>query len=356
MHPMNFNQLISEWYNLNKRDLPWRRSKDPYKIWVSEIILQQTRVDQGHDYYVRFLERFPDVAALAGAGEEDVLSVWKGLGYYSRARNMHSTAKYVVENLSGVFPSDHATLLKLKGIGSYTAAAISSICANEPNPVVDGNVVRVISRLYGFMEPAGSLQSQKLIYAKAGELISRENPGDFNQAVMEFGATWCKPANPLCGECIFRQDCYAYKNNLVDKLPLKKKELVRRNRFFNYLYIPVRDKGVVVYKRSGNDIWQNLWELPNQESTTTLSATEITKTELWQKIIGNVQAKVLKTIDYKHILTHRLIHARFFILAVEPSTLSIPDDELWKVDKPLESGLPVARLTERFLQKMGISV
>lgn len=351
---MNFNKLISEWYHLNKRDLPWRRTKDPYKIWVSEIILQQTRVDQGYDYYIRFLDRFPDVAALATTGEEDVLSVWKGLGYYSRARNMHSTAKYVVDNLSGVFPSDHATLLKLKGIGGYTAAAISSICANEPNPVVDGNVVRVLSRVYGFMKPAGSSQSQKMVYAKAGELISHENPGDFNQAVMEFGATWCKPANPLCSECIFRQDCYAFKNRLVDILPLKKKELVRRIRFFNYLFIPIHDQGIVVYKRLENDIWQNLWELPNHESSAVLSISEITGTELWQKIIGTGQAKVLKTIDYKHILTHQLIHARFFILAVEPATLSIPDHEFWKVDKPLSSGLPVARLTEQFLQKIEI--
>lgn len=351
---LNFSKQIIEWYHLNKRDLPWRKSRDPYRIWVSEIILQQTRVDQGYDYYIRFLERFPDVISLANATEEEVLSVWKGLGYYSRARNMHLTAKQVVTQFEGNFPSDHPTLLSLKGIGRYTAAAISSICSKEPNPVVDGNVVRVFSRVFGFSEPVGSSKSQKLVYAKAGELISHENPGDFNQAVMEFGATCCKPANPLCGECIFRQDCYAFKNNLVDKLPLKKKELIRRSRYFNYLFIPVPGQGVVLYKRSGKDIWQNLWELPLHESTTMLTTEEITKTDLWRDICGSGQAKIHESIDIKHILTHQVIHARFFVVQSKPGTLKISDNKEWIVDIPSESGLPVSRLTEIFLQKADV--
>ncbi len=351
---MNFSKIITEWYNLNKRELPWRHTKDPYRIWVSEIILQQTRVDQGHDYYIRFLERFPDVISLAKATEEDVLSVWKGLGYYSRARNMHTTAKYVAAKFSGNFPSNHTTLLSLKGIGRYTAAAISSICGNEPYPVVDGNVVRVLSRLFGFLEPVGSPQSQKLVYAKANELITSDNPGDFNQAVMEFGATLCKPANPNCQSCPFRQDCYAFNNNLVDKIPLKKKELVRRNRFFNYLYIRVPEKGVVLYKRLEKDIWQNLWELPLHESTELFSAQEIEKTGLWRNLLGNDQATITDIQDFRHILTHQVIHARFFILSGEPVRLLLPENDQWMVDNPLKSGLPVSRLTERFLQEFSM--
>jgi len=348
---INFSKQIIEWYDSNKRDLPWRKSRDPYRIWVSEIILQQTRVDQGHDYYIRFLERFPDVISLANATEEEVLSVWKGLGYYSRARNMHLTAKQVAALFEGNFPSDHATLLSLKGIGIYTAAAISSICGNEPYPVVDGNVVRVFSRLFGFQEPAGSSQSQKLVYAKAHELIPHDNPGDFNQAVMEFGATFCKPANPYCSECIFKQQCFAYNNNLVDKLPFKKKELIRRNRYFNYLCISIPGKGVILYKRSGKDIWQNLWELPLHESTTLLSIEEITKTDLWRNISGYGPATIHESFDIKHILTHQVIHARFFVVNEHPVTLVFSDNMEWIVDKPLESGLPVSRLTEIFLQK-----
>jgi A/G-specific adenine glycosylase len=351
---INFSKQITEWYHLNKRDLPWRKIRDPYRIWVSEIILQQTRVDQGLDYYIRFLERFPDVTSLANATEEQVLSVWKGLGYYNRARNMHTTAKYVVANFESIFPGEHKILLSLKGIGNYTAAAISSICGDEPNPVVDGNVVRVLSRFFGFHEPVGSSKSQKLVYAKASELISHDNPGDFNQAVMEFGATFCKPANPLCYECIFKQQCFAYNNNMVEKLPVKKKELIRRNRYFNYLRIPISGKGVVLYKRSGKDIWQNLWELPLHESSKPLSIEEVAKTELWRDIFGNGKFLISEFTDIKHILTHQLIHARFFTVKEYPIALAFSGNKEWIVDKPLESGLPVSRLTEIFLQKTDI--
>lgn len=351
---INFSKQITEWYHLNKRDLPWRNTRDPYRIWVSEIILQQTRVDQGHDYYIRFLERFPDVTSLANATEEEVLSVWKGLGYYSRARNMHCTAKAVVSQFESIFPGEHKTLLNLKGIGNYTAAAISSICGNEPNPVVDGNVVRVFSRLFGFLEPVGSSKSQKLVYAKANELIPQNNPGDFNQAVMEFGATFCKPANPFCNICIFKQQCFAFNNNLVDKLPFKKKELIRRNRYFNYLCIPIPGKGVVLYKRTGKDIWQNLWELPLHESTTLLTNEEITKTDLWRDIYGSGQATIHESVDIKHILTHQIIYTRFFVVKYRPGALKFSDNKEWLVDMPSESGLPVSRLTDIFLQKADI--
>ena len=350
---MDFNKRIKNWYNSNKRDLPWRKTKDPYKIWVSEIILQQTRVDQGLDYYLRFLTRFPDVATLAMASEEEVLMIWKGLGYYSRARNMHFTAKVIVENHQGHFPSDFTSLIDLKGIGNYTAAAISSICGNEPKPVVDGNVIRVFSRLFGFQDPAGSTQSTKQVYTKASELITVKDPGDFNQAVMEFGAIQCKPVNPACADCIFKTDCYAFNNNLTDKLPVKKKEIVRRIRFFNYLFIPWYDIGLVLYKRSGNDIWKNLWELPLYETPEPITTAQMCQSVIWQELLGNVNAKVERTIDYKHVLTHQLIQARFFIISRDSLSLAEPDFNRWIVDNPLKSGLPVPRLTERFLQEYG---
>ncbi|NTW24239.1 MAG: A/G-specific adenine glycosylase [Lentimicrobium sp.] len=350
---MDFSNRIKNWYNINKRDLPWRKTKDPYKVWVSEIILQQTRVDQGLDYYLRFLVRFPDVATLAKASEEDVLMIWKGLGYYSRARNMHFTAREVVAKHKGRFPSDFVSLLDLKGIGNYTAAAISSICGNESRPVVDGNVIRVFSRLFGFHEPVGSTQSNKLVYAKANELIPAKDPGDFNQAVMEFGATQCKPVNPACNECIFRSSCYAYKNDLVDKLPVKKKEIVRRTRFLNYLYIPFPEKGLILYKRTGNDIWENLWELPLYETSEPITIEEMTQSAIWQDLLTNSNARVERTIDFKHVLTHQLIKARFFIVSYESLILAEPDLKRWIIDNPLKSGLPVPRLTERFLQECG---
>jgi len=348
---MDFNKRIKNWYNSNKRDLPWRKTKDPYKIWVSEIILQQTRVDQGLDYYLRFLMRFPDVATLAKASEEDVLMIWKGLGYYSRARNMHFTAKVVAENHKGRFPLDFASLIDLKGIGNYTAAAISSICGNEPKPVVDGNVIRVFSRLFGFHDPVGSTQSNKQVYAKASELIPVKDPGDFNQAVMEFGAIQCKPANPACADCIFRTECYAFNNNLTDKLPVKKKEIVRRSRFLNYLFIPCHDNGLILYKRSGNDIWENLWELPLYETPEPITTEQMRHSDIWQELLSD--AKVERTVDYKHILTHQLIQARFFIVSRESLILAEPVLKKWIIDNPLKSGLPVPRLTERFLQECG---
>lgn len=348
---MDFNKRIKNWYNSNKRDLPWRKTKDPYKIWVSEIILQQTRVDQGLDYYLRFLMRFPDVATLAKASEEDVLMIWKGLGYYSRARNMHFTAKVVAENHKGRFPLDFASLIDLKGIGNYTAAAISSICGDEPKPVVDGNVIRVFSRLFGFHDPVGSTQSNKQVYAKASELIPVKDPGDFNQAVMEFGAIQCKPANPACADCIFRTECYAFNNNLTDKLPVKKKEIVRRSRFLNYLFIPCHDNGLILYKRSGNDIWENLWELPLYETPEPITTEQMRHSDIWQELLSD--AKVERTVDYKHILTHQLIQARFFIVSRESLILAEPVLKKWIIDNPLKSGLPVPRLTERFLQECG---
>lgn len=339
---MNFNRIIYEWYANNKRLLPWRDTRQPYSIWVSEVILQQTRVDQGLDYYYRFLENFPTVFHLAQSSEQQVLSVWKGLGYYSRARNMHATAKMVVDKFDGFFPSNYNDLIVLRGIGPYTAAAVASICGNEPVPVVDGNVIRVFSRIFGLHEPVGSSQGYKKVYQKSLEFIDSHDPGTYNQAVMEFGALLCKPRQPICNECIFQKDCFAYNNNMVTELPVPKGASLKRERFFNYLIFQKPDGSLLMQKRIENDIWKNLWEFPLIEDKRLLSPSEV-KHSLLEADKGKL---VPAPKDVRHILTHQVIHARYFYVDKLPANT---EALVWQ-HKPLEFGLPVSRMIEKFLE------
>lgn len=348
----DFQRKLIQWYNLNKRDLPWRQTLDPYRIWVSEIILQQTRVDQGLAYYERFIARFPDVRQLAEADEQEVLSVWKGLGYYSRARNMHHTARSVVQEHAGVFPGSYYQLLRLKGIGKYTAAAIASICSYEPVPVVDGNVVRVFSRLFGFGAAAGTTASFNKVWERSSALIDRDDPGTYNQAVMEFGALCCKPANPGCGQCIFRNDCFAFGNQMVDKLPLKKKELTKRERWFTYLYVPVGGGKVLMQQRPQGDIWHNLWELPLIEADHLLGQAEVSAHPVVNQGRERPEIIVVNPKDYRHILTHQIIHARFYEISGYQTGEAFEAFEAGDyrvMEDPLVTGLPVSRLTDRYL-------
>lgn len=347
---MNFSSIISLWYHNNKRQLPWRETREPYSIWVSEVILQQTRVNQGMAYYFRFLETFPTVVDLANASEQQVLSVWKGLGYYSRARNMHVTAKMVADKFNGQFPIDYESLILLKGIGPYTAAAISSICGNEPRPVVDGNVIRVFSRIFGIHEPAGSSQSHKKVYEKSLSFIDKDNPGTYNQAVMEFGALFCKPRQPLCDQCIFREECFAFNHGRVNELPVPKMPIVKRERFFNYLVFYRDDGAVLMQKRTGNDVWKKLWEFPLIESENALLNDVISHPLIdvrAEKMGDNV---ILEHTDTRHILTHQIIHGRFFKMDADPRTITDQDNYKWQ-HNPLISGLPVARMIEKYLEK-----
>ena len=240
------------WYKKNKRSMPWRQTSDPYKIWISEIILQQTRIDQGMVYYIKFLDHFPDVLSLANATEHDILKLWQGLGYYSRARNLYHAAKIIANDFNGHFPNTFNDLLKLPGIGEYTAAAISSIAFNEPRPVVDGNVLRFLSRFEGIKVPIDTNAGKQLITDIAIKLIDHKQPGEFNQALMEFGALFCKPMNPDCQKCIFRSECKAYTNELVNEIPIKNKQLSKRKRYFYYLIIVDRNKSVYLNKRIGS--------------------------------------------------------------------------------------------------------
>ena len=263
-----FAPLLIDWYEHNKRELPWRQTQDPYKIWISEVILQQTRVAQGYDYYCRFIERFPDFHALAQADEDEVMKYWQGLGYYSRARNLHEAARSI--DSQEYFPKTYAEVRALKGVGEYTAAAICSIAYDMPYAVVDGNVYRVLSRYFGIDTPIDSTEGKKLFAALADEMLDKKHPAVYNQGIMDFGAIQCTPQSPDCLFCPLVGSCSALSKGLVAKLPVKQHKTKTTNRYFNYIYVRA-GAYTFINKRTGNDIWKNLFELPLIETPTALS-------------------------------------------------------------------------------------
>ena len=261
-----FSDTLLAWNReVNRREMPWKGEKNPYLVWLSEIILQQTRVEQGLPYFLRFKDTYPTIRELADAPEDDVMRLWQGLGYYSRARNLHATAKHIAYELGEIFPSNYEEIVKLKGIGPYTAAAIASFVYGERQAVVDGNVIRVLSRVYGIEQAFDTTEGRKTFSALAQKLVSDGYPGDYNQAIMDFGATVCVPAKPKCGECPFAEKCTANKGNRQDELPVREKRIVKKERFFYYLVL--RDEQeIIINKRGPGDIWQGLYELPLIES------------------------------------------------------------------------------------------
>lgn len=310
---MNFADELLNWYQDNKRDLPWRNTNDAYTIWLSEIILQQTRVEQGMPYFHRFLDRFPDVESFAAATEDEVLRLWQGLGYYSRGRNMLKTAQQVQQEYNGIFPTDYNTLIKLKGIGEYTAAAISSFAANQPHAVVDGNVYRVLARYFGISEPINSGKGKKIFQEQANDLINRKTPGLHNQAMMEFGAMLCKPKNPACGICPVRLGCYAFKHNATTTLPVKLKNATSKERFFNYFLVTDGEK-ILMNKRGDNDIWANMYDLPMLETAELLPVDDLLNLKEVQNAFGeNAKAEFIYPTA-KHILTHQKLFVRLIKL------------------------------------------
>ncbi|MFI5170753.1 MAG: A/G-specific adenine glycosylase [Chitinophagales bacterium] len=311
-----FSQRLLNWYKTNQRNLPWTGLKDPYKVWLSEIILQQTRVEQGRAYYLAFIKKFPTVFHLAKAPEDQVMKMWEGLGYYSRAVNMHATAKEVVAKYNGVFPDAFEKLIPLKGIGNYTAYAILSYAFSQPFAVADGNVLRIISRIYGIKEPVDSLKGRKKIETLANKLLDKKRPGEFNQAMMDFGSLICKPKNPLCEICPFKNSCTAYLNETVFYYPVKEKSAVKQKRYFNYFVLFSSNK-IIIEKRIGNDIWKNLYQFPLIESDALLSLDQLKKTPSYKKIVnGNVLSTSVSEA-FSQQLTHRSIKSRFFIFEVE---------------------------------------
>jgi len=350
---IDFATLIIKWYRKNKRELPWRETTDPYKIWLSEIILQQTRVGQGLNYYNSFTETFPTIRLLAKAPEIKILKLWQGLGYYSRARNLHYTAKQIVKENEGKFPTDYNELLKLKGIGKYTAAAIASFSFNQPYAVIDGNVTRVISRFCGITNAVDDPITIKQIDNIANELLDKKKPGIYNQAIMELGAMVCKPVNPICEICVLKNGCIAFEKKLTGEIPLKLKRTVVTKRYLNYFFIrTIRNKAEYTYvrKRSGNDIWKNLYDFPCIETQTIISPEELFLRNEWKMITGNSKVLVLHISQItKHKLSHQDLHAIFYEIALKPPLSKLPVNH---IEIPLEklSDYPLPRLIDRYLQ------
>jgi A/G-specific adenine glycosylase len=319
-----FTSQLLQWNReQNTRIMPWKGEKDPYKIWLSEIILQQTRVEQGLDYYNRFIKAFPDVHRLAKAPESKIFKLWEGLGYYNRCKNLIATAKFISTQYKGVFPETYEEIKSLKGIGPYTAAAISSFAFNLPYAVLDGNVFRVIARIFGITTPVDSPEGKKFFAGFAQELLDKELPGIYNQAIMDFGAVVCKPKAPDCDNCVFRNNCEAYKTSSIDQLPVKAKKLTAKKR---WLYYAVIEYGNAVYirKRTGKDIWQNLNEFVLTEQKKNLSRSSVLKLPLLASVLKNKKNRLVEVSGlFRHQLTHQTLQGRFIRISV-----SMPIDDL----------------------------
>ena len=382
-----FREHLFEWFAQNSRPLPWKGERDPYKIWLSEIILQQTRVEQGLPYYQKFIEQYPIVRHLADAPEDEVMKLWEGLGYYSRARNLHHSAKLIANELGGNFPDTYTGIRALKGVGDYTAAAIASFAFNLPHAVLDGNVFRVLARYFGIETPTDTPAAKKEFAALAQELLDPARPGDFNQALMDFGATHCTPQQPKCPACPLRPHCAAFQQNKVAELPMKSKSLVKKDRFFFYLV--VHHKGdTFVRKRSGKDIWQNLWEFPLLELPVFPADNRELEAEICNRLFQKKQiapetpeqptgvnetnrsvaparygARITSiSRPYRQILTHRVVTAVFCEINFPDDTpLEVFENQLFenclRMSRPeLKKNVAVPRLISWYLQESALTL
>lgn len=349
---LEISRRLAAWYRTNRRDLPWRASPDPYRIWISEIILQQTRIAQGFDYYLRFIGRFPDVACLAAAEEDEVLKYWQGLGYYSRARNLHAAAKTIVERFDGVFPRAYADIRALKGIGDYTAAAIVSIAWDDPYPVVDGNVYRVLSRFYAVDTPVDTTSGKKQFTALAGLLLDPRQPGLHNQAIMELGALQCVPRDPDCTTCPLAFRCAAHAAGRVEAYPVKLHKTKTRDRYFHYLHI-IYNRKTWLRRREGKDIWTGLYEFPLIETDGPLDFAELQQTEAFRRLLagaGRIDVTPGPT-GVKHVLSHQVLYANFYQLAIERPTPAL--DTYLAVDVGAVEKYAIPRLIHIYWEKLG---
>ena len=326
MKHAQFTQMLMQWHlNNNKRQMPWKGEKDPYKIWLSEVILQQTRVDQGWGYYERFISAYPSINTLANARDEEVFKLWEGLGYYNRCKNLLFTARFIVNELNGIFPEEYETILSLKGVGPYTASAIASFAFNKPYAVVDGNVLRVLSRCFGIDTAIDSTAGIKLFTSLAAELIDKQNAGAYNQAIMDFGATVCKPALPLCSSCSLQKKCIAHKKGIINHLPVKEKVMQKKNRWFTWFLFTYNNE-IFITKRTGNDIWQNLFEF---------YLIETDERKEWQKeVVDEVLKNQLNVESFELVyisplfaqqLTHQNIKAVFVKINLPSVPIALED-------------------------------
>ena len=342
----NFSKILIDWYSEHKRELPWRESTDPYIIWISEIILQQTRVVQGYDYFMRFINRFPDVKTLAEAEEDEVMKYWQGLGYYSRARNLHTAAR----SMNGAFPKTYPEVLALKGVGEYTAAAICSFAYDMPYAVVDGNVYRVLSRYLGIETPIDSTEGKKLFSVLAGEMMDKSRPAVYNQAIMDFGALQCTPQTPVCLFCPLADSCIALSKGLVMKLPVKQHKTKTTNRYLNYVYAHTNTY-TFINKRTGDDIWKNLFELPLIETVESVTEEEFLALPDFTKLFASGETPVVHSVcrDVKHVLSHRVLYVNFYEVSLPEDTLSFSSFQKVRTEELGQYAVP--RLIHAFLEK-----
>lgn len=348
---MDFTDILLSWYLKNKRDLPWRNTRNPYKIWLSEVILQQTRVQQGLPYYNSFIKKYSSIKKMALASEDDVLKLWQGLGYYSRGRNLHFTAKQITSLYKGVFPKTFLELKKLKGVGDYTAAAIASFCFNEVQPVVDGNVYRVLARIFGIETPIDTSQGKKEFRELATALISQQHPGEFNQAIMEFGAIQCVPKNPSCETCPFAQYCIARNKKLIAQLPIKSKKIKIKNRYFYYLVIK-NNETVYLKKRIEKDIWRNLFDFPLIETKKKITEAKLVQTKEWKSIFNNSKFTISDfSQEVKCVLSHQKIYARFATIETNKKLKASKNWTLTKTKNLKKMAVPV--LIAKYIKEMG---
>ncbi len=345
---MKFSEEIIEWYQKYKRDLPWRNTSDPYIIWLSEIIMQQTRVEQGMPYFNRFAEKYPTVKHFASATEEEILKLWQGLGYYSRGRNMYQTSQAVMEEHAGYFPRDYDSLIRLKGIGEYTAAAISSFSSNEAKAVVDGNVFRLLSRYFGIDTPINSGKGKKIFTDLANELLDQIQAGIFNQAMMEFGSLQCKPKNPDCLKCPFQTSCEARLKNRINELPVKIKAQKSRDRYFNYI-LAIKNDQILVNKRRSGDIWENMIDLPLFETESRTEVPDLIRSENFIKAFGKEVLIRSSSKPIKHVLSHQKLHTTF--IQIENFTENFLQDQAWYyVSREELENLPQPKLIFQFFE------
>jgi len=341
----NFTLKIIKWYDQNRRDFPWRKTKNPYHIWLSEIILQQTKTEQGLSYYKKFVANYPTITDLANAQEQEILKLWQGLGYYSRARNLHQTAKHIVFNLNGKFPDNYNDLLQLKGVGDYTASAIASICFNKKEAVLDGNVFRVLARYFGIKTEISSGNGKKEFKKLALKLLPKKRYADYNQAIMDFGAIQCTPKKTNCTTCVLKDSCYAFLSRQVENFPVKKKKNPIKKRYFNYLVVVDANNKTIFKKRTKKDIWQNLYEFPLIETEKKINLDKL-KNKLKDTNILNFNQfsiTIYNKSEIIHKLSHQHIHTTFWIV---------------KTAEILKNGysfnkiktFPVAILTHKFIE------
>ncbi len=348
-------KALSHWHQCHGRMMPWVISQDPYLIWIAEIIMQQTRIEQGMPYYKKFISKYPTIPTLANATLDEVLLQWQGLGYYSRARNIHFAANQIMEKFDGRFPDNYHDIISLKGIGPYTAAAILSFAYNRPFPVMDGNVTRVISRLFGIDEDIDKASTKRIIIGILQDMIPNKNAGEFNQSMMDFGAMQCTPSTPCCGECPLNDHCYAYKKDLIHLLPVKRRKTTKRKRFFHYFFVLDNLGKILIKKRPKGDIWQGLYDFPCHEE---MSPENHSPKKILTTLFPNISATISPNIfETKHILTHQDLLIKIYKVHSEEDLNNLKLSKKYLcIDYPEINNFPIPVVLQKYLETQNFNL